>query len=158
MAEEAERIEVLITDGCNADFLLLAGLLDCDLNARYGELQKQYDKHNKTDGIGNAIVVYKAGNPAACGAFKEHSRESVEIKRVFVRPSFRRQGLARVVMRELESSARSLGYRHAVLETGIKQTEAISLYQSLGYDIIDNYGPYEGCANSVCMKKDFITV
>lgn len=58
-----------------------------------------------------------------------------------------------MLLRQLEELAASEGYRFAVLETGRKQPEAISLYQKAGYEIIPNYGPYEGNTNSVCMKK-----
>jgi len=40
-----------------------------------------------------------------------------------------------------------------VLETGIKQHEANNLYKNTGYEIIENYEPYIGNTNSVCMKK-----
>jgi hypothetical protein len=35
-----------------------------------------------------------------------------------------------------------------------KQQEAISLYQKVGYTIVDNYGPYVGMDKSVCLKKE----
>jgi hypothetical protein len=41
----------------------------------------------------------------------------------------------------------------SILETGIKQPEAIALYQKSGYTIIPNYGQYTDVATSVCMKK-----
>lgn len=43
--------------------------------------------------------------------------------------------------------------KHTVLETGSKQIEAINLYKSSGYEIIDNFEPYVGNTNSICMKK-----
>lgn len=147
------EVEALMTDSRNADFLALAALLDEDLNARYGGRQWQYDQFNAVDLIRDVVVVYADGQPAACGAFKAYDGETVEIKRVFVRPEYRGRGLAKRVMGELERLAASRGYTYAVLETGHGQPEAIHLYSGLGYTAIPNYGPYAGDANSVCMRK-----
>lgn len=57
------------------------------------------------------------------------------------------------IMKQLEQLIRSKNYKYAILETGIKQTEAINLYKNIGYNIIQNYGPYVENANSICMKK-----
>lgn len=147
-------LKIAETDKADPDFISLIRLLDDDLNERYGALQKQFDRHNRTDSLLYAAVIYKDQIPAACGAYKEHSIDSVEIKRIFVKKEYRRQGLSKLIIHELESSAKSKGYRYAFLETGIKQYEAVSLYKSLGYTIIQNYEPYIGNANSICMKKD----
>lgn len=146
--------KIVETDNTNADFINLTKLLDDDLNERYGALQKQYDRHNKIDCLLAAVLIYKDRIPAACGAYKEHGTDTVEIKRVFVKKEYRRQGLSRQIISQLENSAKSKGYRFAVLETGIKQHEAVSLYKSLGYTVIQNYEPYIGDENSICMKKD----
>ena len=142
-----------MTDSQNVDFIKLIELLDEDLVGRYGELQKKYKQHNKIDFIKDVAVIYKNGEPVACGAFKEFESNSVEMKRIFVKKENRRQGLSRIVMGKLEEIAKSKGYECAVLETGQKQYEAISLYKNLGYKLIPNYGPYTGNINSICMKK-----
>jgi putative acetyltransferase len=147
-------LEILETDSKNNDFIELIKLLDQDLCERYGELQKQYNKYNKVDYIDNVIVIYKDKVPVACGAFKEYDENSAEIKRVFVRKENRRQGLSKQIIRELEQLARDKNYKYAVLETGIKQNEAINLYRNAGYEIIQNYGVYTGNTNSICMRKD----
>ena len=72
---------------------------------------------------------------------------------MFVAPEARGLGLAQKVLKELETWAIELGYSISVLETLYKQQAAISLYQKVGYVIVDNYEPYVGLENSVCMKK-----
>jgi putative acetyltransferase len=146
-------LEMLETNSKNKDFIALIKLLDEDLNKRYGELQKQYDKHNKIDYINNVIVIYKEQVPVACGAFKKYDEKSAEIKRIFVRKENRRQGLAKQIINKLEQLVSAENYKYAILETGIKQEEAINLYKNMGYGIIQNYGPYVGNINSICMKK-----
>lgn len=146
-------IDFLVTDNGNEDFIKLIKLLDEDLHGRYGELQKQYDKHNKIDLINDVVVIYKDNVPVGCGAFKEYDSCSVEMKRIFVMKEHRQQGLAKMLMNQLEKIAAGKNYKYAVLETGVKQQEAISLYKKYGYEVIENYGVYAGDDNSVCMRK-----
>lgn len=146
-------LEIIKTDSQDNDFLTLVGLLDADLNARYGEMQAQYDGLNRLDPIRHVIVLYVDGHPAACGAFKEYAPGTAEIKRVFVDKPHRGRGLSKAVMAALEEWAVEEGYTRAILETGSRQHEAISLYQRIGYRIIPNYPPYVGNENSVCMQK-----
>lgn len=78
----------------------------------------------------------------------------MEVKRMFTMPEARGKGLASQILNELENWARELGYKTCVLETGIRQPEAIALYQKKGYEKTNNYGQYAGVANSVCFKKE----
>jgi len=39
------------------------------------------------------------------------------------------------------------------LETGLRQPEAIALYNKSGYSVIPNYGQYAGKYNSLCFEK-----
>jgi putative acetyltransferase len=147
-------LNVIKTDSKNIDFIKLIKLLNEDLNERYGELQKQYDKHNKLEFIRDVIIIYKDDVPAACGALKEYDADTIELKRIFVTKDNRRKGLSKLIVSRLEGLGSSNGYKYAVLETGIKQIEAINLYKNTGYTIVENYGQYAGNSNSVCMKKD----
>lgn len=147
------ELEIIISNSKNTDFAELVKLLDKDLKERYGDLQKEYDKHNKVDYIKDVVIVYKDKMPVACGAFKEYDSNTAEIKRIFVKKEHRHEGISKQILAKLEELIRGNGKRYAVLETGIKQYEAMSLYQKIGYEIIDNYGPYIGNINSVCMQK-----
>lgn len=144
---------ILRTSNENPDFINLIKQLDQDLYERYGDLQKQYESHNKVDFVKDVIVIFKENLPVACGAYKVYDHETVELKRMFVVKENRRQGFAKRVVAELEELARGAGFKFMVLETGEKQYEAIHLYQSYGFEIIPNYGPYKDNKNSVCMRK-----
>jgi putative acetyltransferase len=137
----------------NPDFKELVYLLDVDLNARYGLLMNQYNHLNKTDHIPTVVVAYCDSEAIACGCFKKQDDNTVEMKRVFVKPEYRNKGVAASILLELEKWASELGFTHAVLETGMKQFEAIHFYHKIGYSDIENYGPYIGNTNSVCMRK-----
>jgi NAD(P)-dependent dehydrogenase (short-subunit alcohol dehydrogenase family) len=82
--------------------------------------------------------------------------DAVEVKRMFVQPAHRGQGVAQAVLAELEKWAAELHYAACVLETGKKQPEAIALYKRSGYTLTPNYGQYIGVENSVCMRKELV--
>jgi GNAT superfamily N-acetyltransferase len=106
--------------------------------------------------INDVVIIYKNEVAVACGAFKKHNVESIELKRIFVAKENRGQGLSKIIVNELEKLGKVKGYKYALLETGIKQYEAINLYKNTGYQIIENYEPYIGNTNSVCMKKELL--
>lgn len=134
-------------------FRSLVRLLDEDLAVRNGNEHAFYAQYNKVDAIKNVVVGYADDEPVSCGAFKEFDSGVVEIKRMYTKPEYRGRGLAQRLLTELEAWAAELGYTECVLETGKKQPEAIGLYQKSGYQLIPNYGQYEGVENSVCMRK-----
>ena len=147
-------VHVTRTTSDNPDFRSLVQLLDQDLSVRDGADHTFYAQFNKIDLIQHVVVASLGDGPVGCGAFKEFTKELVEIKRMFVRPEFRGLGVAQAVLAELERWASELHYTGYVLETGKKQPEAIRLYQKSGYQIIPNYGQYVGVDNSVCMQKE----
>lgn len=57
------------------------------------------------------------------------------------------------ILESLESEARKREFTRSVLETAIRQPEAIALYRSCGYHDIEPFGPYIGSARSVCLGK-----
>lgn len=141
------------TDSSNKDFQNLVQLLDADLAIRNGEDHAFYDQFNKIDAIKNCIVIYVDEIPAACGAFKKFDEETVEIKRMYTNPDFRKKGLATAIVKELEFWAKELNYTKAVLESSLEQNEALSVYEKSGYTRIPNYGQYIGIDKSVCYEK-----
>ena len=72
---------------------------------------------------------------------------------MFVNPDFRGKRIAAKVLNELENWATELGYERCILETGLKQPEAIALYERCNYQKIKNYDQYEGIEESVCYEK-----
>ncbi|MEP7037662.1 MAG: GNAT family N-acetyltransferase [Acidobacteriota bacterium] len=146
-------MKIIRTNSEDADFRELVKMLDEDLAIRDGEEHSFYAQYNKIDKIRETVVAYENEIPVGCGAFKKYEQGVAEIKRMYVREENRGQGVAVKILAELESWAKELGFSECVLETGLKQPEAIRLYQKSGYDIIPNYGQYEGIENSVCMQK-----
>jgi GNAT superfamily N-acetyltransferase len=101
-----------------------------------------------------AFFVLRAdGAPAACGGVKLVAPEYGEVKRMFVRPQYRGQGLARRVLDHLAEHTRTNGIPLLRLETGIHQHEAIRLYERAGFSRIPPFGPYADSPTSVCFEK-----
>lgn len=137
----------------NADFQSLVSALDKVLADLDGDDHAFYAQFNKTAGLKNVVVCYKDDEAIGCGAFRPYDENTVEIKRMYTKPEFRGIGVASKILAELEKWAAEERFSDAILETGEKQTDAISLYQTKHYKIIPNYGQYEHVENSICMKK-----
>ena len=147
-------ISITRTDSNNKDFISLVKLLDTDLAERDGEDHPFYAQFNKIDKIKYVAVAYKNDKPVSCGAIKEYSSNTMEVKRMYTLPESRGKGIATRVLIELEKWTKELGYKNCILETGKKQPEAIALYKKNGYNLIPNFGQYAGVDNSICFKKE----
>ena len=145
---------IIRTNANNKDFYELVTLLDKDLHIMDGAESSFFAQFNKLDKIHHVIVAYKRNTPVGCGAIREYSNEIMEIKRMFVRPEHRGQGVAKQILAELELWAKELKYSSCVLETGKELTVAIEFYQKSGYIQIPNYEPYSNTSSSFCMKKN----
>ena len=82
------------------------------------------------------------GTAAGCGAVKFFSAGYAELKRMYVRPAFRRRGLGKIIIEYLETFILQKGIRTVRLETGVLQAEAIGLYERMGYQRIEPFGEY----------------
>lgn len=107
------------------------------------------------------LVAEVGGQPAGCGAWRRHTEEGAggdgavaEVKRVYVVPALRRMGLAQVLVRALEDSAREAGYRSVVLNSGDRQPEALALYEAMGYRPVPGYGIYAAEPGAVFLGRD----
>lgn len=141
------------TDHKNNDFKRLVAYLDEELGQRDGKEHAFYHQFNSISGINYALVAYSQGVPIGCGAIKPFDADTMEVKRMFVVPENRGEGIATLILKELETWATQLKYTNCVLETGKRQPEAIALYKKNGYQITSNYGQYIGVENSVCFRK-----
>ena len=151
-------INLTRSDSKNFDFIKLVHQLDDDLAKRDGEEHDFYDQFNKVDQIKHAVVAYKNEIPLGCGAIKLFDTTQAEVKRMFVLPEARGQGIATAIINELEKWAGEMDFDKCILETGIRQPEAISLYEKRGYKVIPNYGQYVGVKNSICFEKQLADI
>ena len=73
---------------------------------------------------------------------------------MYVRPAYRRQGIAGKIVAALEQHAAANGCHRAVLETGADMPEAIAFYERQGYRLVPNYGDFVDDDICVCMEKE----
>jgi GNAT superfamily N-acetyltransferase len=109
---------------------------------------------------GGFYVGYRDDRPVMTGAWRFRddvsrlgSSRPAEVKRMYVAPSARRQGLARLMLAHLETAARAAGAEVMVLETGTAQPEAIALYLAAGYQPIEPFGHYRHSPQNRCYGR-----
>ncbi|WP_255153995.1 GNAT family N-acetyltransferase [Ferruginibacter sp. HRS2-29] len=152
-ANRPGNFTIIRTESANPDFKKLVAELDADLAIRDGDEHAFYAQYNHVTHIKHVLVMYYKGMAVGCGAIKEFDDSCMEVKRMYVLPAYRGKGIAGLLLAALEAWAKELGYSTCVLETGIRQPEAIALYKKNNYSVIPNYGQYAGVENSVCFKK-----
>jgi putative acetyltransferase len=99
------------------------------------------------------FVARRGGAPLACGALRIDRSGYGEVKRMYVAPQARGQGLGRAILARIEEQAAREGLRLMRLETGVRQAEAIALYQSCGYIECGPFGDYRTDPLSRFMEK-----
>jgi putative acetyltransferase len=140
--------------------------LNAELSARYpepGATHFHLDPGEVAPGKGIFLVARWLGRPVGCGALRclrepalmrELGPRVGELKRMYVAPEVRGQGIGRALLARLEAEARTLGLARLVLETGTRQAEALALYRRAGFTEIPAYGEYAAShTTSVCLAK-----
>ncbi|PRW64621.1 GNAT family N-acetyltransferase [Actinopolyspora mortivallis] len=109
------------------------------------------------------LLGYRDGSPVATGGWRARDSDVVgledgdaEIKRMYVVPAARGLGCARAILGELERRAAQAGRKRMVLETGLRQPEAIGLYESAGYREIPKFGVFADEPDSRCFAKELV--
>ncbi|MFJ6740702.1 GNAT family N-acetyltransferase [Streptomyces sp. NPDC091279] len=110
------------------------------------------------------LIAYdEAGVPVATGGWRSQDSNGegnldgdAEVKRMYVTAGLRGRGLARRILAALEDDARAAGRLRMVLETGVKQPEAIALYTSSGYEPCEKFGYYRHHEASRCFAKSLV--
>ncbi len=143
----------LRTNSTHQDFISLVRQLDIELATIDGDEHSFYVQYNKIDKINHVIIAYENELPIACGAIKQFSENTMEVKRMYILAPYRGKGTASGVLIQLEKWVAEMNYSHCILETGIRQPDAIRLYGKNGYLPIPNYGQYAGVENSRCFEK-----
>jgi len=93
---------------------------------------------------GAFLLAEAAGKPVGCGALRAFSPGIGEIKRMWVSPEFRGQGVGRKLLESLERAATEKGLRAVRLDTHSSLTQALELYRTSGYREIPRFNdnPY----------------
>ena len=147
------NLKTIRTNSDNQEFINLVKQLDAYLKIIDGDEHDFYNQFNNIDVLKNTVVIYLDDLAVGCGAVKKFDNSSMEVKRMFVSPSYRGKGIAQKILEELEKWSKELGYKKCVLETGKRQIEAVYFYKKCNYKEIPNYGQYQEMDNSLCFEK-----
>src|SRR5437588_1854430 len=120
------------------DAAQLIGELESLLAPRYPQESRHGYAVEKLLREGVAFFVARVDDvPAGCGGVQLFGPEAGEaygeIKRMYVRPRFRRSGVGQLMLTHLAGYASERGAHLLRLETGIHQVEAIRLYERFGF-------------------------
>jgi GNAT superfamily N-acetyltransferase len=140
-------------DWDHPDAAALRAAQEAEIRERYEVDEPEPGVHPSAADMTCFFVAYVDGEPAACGGMRAIDATHGEIKRMYVAPGRRGQGLAQAILRTLEEDARARGWTRVVLETGTKQPDATRLYERAGYSPIPLFGDYIGETTSLCYEK-----
>lgn len=97
------------------------------------------DAQNYRPPHGAFLIAWSDDLPVGCASLRPLEPGIAEVKRLWVAPSARGQGLARRLMHTVESRAKSLGYSALKLDTNQALAEALTLYRRDGWSDIPAY-------------------
>ena len=105
------------------------------------------------EGVAFFVIWQDSVAAGCCGILVVGAEGYGELKRMYVRPANRRQGLGQLLLKHVEAYARENGMPRLRLETGIHQTEAIALYERMGFKRIPPFENYTDDPLSRCYEK-----
>lgn len=148
-------LRIALESPAQAEVIRLIDELDAYQKPLYPE-----ESHHGIDlnALAQANVLFAVARSAAniaiaCGAVVLEEGYG-EIKRMYVSPAARGQGVGKALLDFLESQARAHGCLRLALETGHLQTEALALYAGSAYIRCGPFGDYTADPHSVFMHKD----
>lgn len=114
------------------------------------EFAKYLDKQNYDEELkhpegkyrlpyGRLYIALDGDRAVGCAALRRIDEESCEIKRLYVRSEYRKNGLGRRLAEKIVADAKSIGYKRMLLDTLPFLKNAIALYKSMGFYEIESY-------------------
>jgi putative acetyltransferase len=147
-------LEIKFVQHTDPSLHALIAKLDQDLMARYPVEEIYFVDFNdpSVERITFAIALLD-DIPVGCGALRPSDQDCSELKRFLVYATYRKQGIATILLAFLENEALRFGHHTIRLEAGDAQPEAVAFYTKNGYDPIACFGEYIGCKSSLCFEK-----
>ena len=102
------------------------------------------------------FVARQDSRALGCGGYALLQNGSAEMKRLFVDPAYRGQGVGNALVESIERDAAREGLSNLFLETGVKSTEALSLYHRHGFEVCPPFGNYTPDPLSIFMVKRLV--
>ncbi len=151
-----EQIRYKWTDGADEDFQRFYLETEKFYSSIVGgeKNRKGFIPYNISQNIGTVVIAYIGDTAVGCAGLKSYSDTDAEIKRVWVEPQYRQRHIAVDMMQMIENKAKEQHFSRTILQTREAMTEAVSLYEKLGYYRISNYPPYDRLEGAICYAKD----
>lgn len=151
-----QGVEIVPVDRPGPDVELLVGLLNDELGSLYSPEQRHgldlaaiFQPHVRF------FLAYWRGQPAGCGGVALLDGFA-EVKRMYVRPAWRRDGLASAIMDRLTAEAAAAGHTRLLLETGVYSGAAIGFYRERGFTVRTAFEPYASMAPASILTSVFM--
>jgi GNAT superfamily N-acetyltransferase len=120
-------------------FIEYADYLNIDLSFQNFDLELKSLPLNYTEPSGCLLLAFYDNKLAGCVGLRKFRNDICEMKRLYVRPLFRRKKIGRALSKAIINKAKEIGYNYMRLDTLTFMKEAISLYSSLGFKEITQY-------------------
>jgi putative acetyltransferase len=88
---------------------------------------------------GCLLLALHRDQVAGCVSLRKIGQDTCEMKRLFVRPSFRHLGIGKALAQRVIQEAKKKGYTRMRLDTVPSMKEARALYKKLGFEAIPSY-------------------
>ena len=149
------KIDYRWTDGNDEDFRKFYLKTEEFYSSIVGGLKNReaFVPYNLSESISDVLIASVSGVAVGCAGLKAYSNSDVEIKRVWVDPESRGNHISSAMMDALEQRAAELGFGRAILQTRPQMEAAVHLYTKRGYELIDNYPPYDKLEGAICFAK-----
>ena len=85
---------------------------------------------------GRLLLAMHDGQPAGCVCLKAHDATTSELKRLYVRPTFRGQKIGQQLVKLLIEEARQARYQRIVLDSHSSMKKAHAIYQEVGFRLV----------------------
>ncbi|MFX1328328.1 MAG: GNAT family N-acetyltransferase [Promethearchaeota archaeon] len=126
-------------------FMEYANCLDFDLDFQdfEEELKKLPGDYAPPDGC--ILLAFYNDELAGCVGLRKFEDEKCEMKRLYVRPKFRKKNIGKILSKEIIQKSKQIGYKYMRLDTLPFMKDAIKLYIALGFKEIPayRYNPFE---------------
>jgi GNAT superfamily N-acetyltransferase len=145
-------MKIIRTTYVNPEFQKLVAQLNEDLARRDGK-DHPLAQFNEISNLNYVVLVLLDNKPVGCGAISNYNQTAMEVKRMYVTPSYRGQKLGECILSELENWTKELGLNKCILFMGVNQPEAMKLYLRNNFSVIENYGKLKDIPDSICLAK-----
>jgi ribosomal protein S18 acetylase RimI-like enzyme len=129
--------------------------LQIDLSFQEFEKELQIIDHQYGEPEGALLLAFTDSMVVACVGVRKLTNDTAELKRMYVRPAFRRQNIGVALLKMSIDVATELGYQKMRLDSLRSMHQAISLYRRFGFYEIPAYrfNPLEG---AIYMEKQLV--